>query len=362
MIASWLPVRPEREVVTAWAAWLGLMVAAVALGLAAGVPAASVEAMPYVDRDGLLWPLRSWDYGWYELIAEDGYPEGLPEGDARRPYAFFPVWPAVLAAGGVVGAAGLVAALVAWLGSLAAFLGVARGMPVLGGARRAAWALACLPGSFALALSYPDGCTLAASVWACLLAQSGRWRWAAALGLLVGAARPDGVLVALPLALLAWRQRRPTALAAAAAPVVGLAAVMAGFWWRSGTPRAFTSAQELWGRDGPTGLLDLPGDALTGAAGYKGPLDIAIAVLAVALCVAVWRRGPTWRPWALYAVAIVGVSLLSGSVDSIGRHAAAAFPLAWVAADSRLLARRPVALAGLAVNVVLAATVMRLLP
>jgi hypothetical protein len=64
------------------------------------------------------------------------------------------------------------------------------------------------PTSFILLAGYADALTLVLVVWAVVFARQERW-WAAAIcGAMAGAARPSGVLVAIPLFLLAWQSRR----------------------------------------------------------------------------------------------------------------------------------------------------------
>lgn len=347
------PAASARAGLAVWAPWAAGVVALVAaLVLTGAIASGPASGMPGVVREGLLWPLRSWDAAWYGRIAERGYPD-----DVAREWAFLPLWPALLR----LGPDGLVGAALVALGSAAAVAGVAASRDLVPGggpaaARRTAVALVALPGSFALLLAYPDATALACAVWAVLLARrDGRRALGGALLLGVAAAllRPNGLLVALPLLWL-WRTApRPLRLLAGLAPLVAAAAWHAYAWRRTGEPTAFAQAQRLWGRgDGPPGLveqlLDVP------STGHVQTLaEAAIAVLAVALLGVLWRRGRAFRPWAIYAAAVLALSLGSGSFQSIGRQALLAFPLAWAAADHpRLRSRRVVAL-GLALNAAL---------
>src|SRR5262249_12151655 len=143
-------------VLLVWAVWLAAVAGFVVLAVATGAIASGPHhGMPGVARDGPLWPLRSWDFAWYRQIADHGYPAGR----VSREDAFFPLWPLLLSALRPLGSS-LAAALVAVPASALAFLGVAHLAPE---PRRAAVALACLPGSFALLLLYPDGLALAAA-------------------------------------------------------------------------------------------------------------------------------------------------------------------------------------------------------
>src|ERR1051326_7191382 len=190
-----------------------------------------------------LFPFFSWDFGWYNAIAHHGYP---PVAD--RFYAFFPLWPWLLRASGSIADWKLAGGLTV-VGSGLAFLGVAAGSPA-GRPRQAAIALACWPGSCLLLLAYPDGLALAAAVWAAVLFTRERPVFAAPLGAAAALPRPNGFLIALPLALLS-RGRGWAYKLAALAPVAAAASVEIFFWERSDRVGAFFHAQKLWGRSGP---------------------------------------------------------------------------------------------------------------
>jgi hypothetical protein len=331
-----------RGVLAVWAIWLAAVTGLVALAVATGAIASGAHhGMPGVVRDGPLWPLRSWDFAWYRRIAEHGYPAGR----VAREDAFFPLWPLLLAALRPLGSS-LAAALVAVPASALAFLGVARLAPE---PRRAAVALACLPGSFTLLLLYPDGLALAAAAGACLLASRGRAVPASLLGALAAVARPNGFLTCLPLAILLWRRRDArSALMAAALPVAAAAAVHVYLWRHTGHLLAFRDAQRAWGRHGPSGLvtsvLDVPSTHHV-----QTLAELAIALVAVALCVRLFRTGLA-VPWGWFAAAVLALSLLSGSYQSIGRQALLAFPLAFAAADAARGRERLLVGLGIAVN------------
>jgi hypothetical protein len=371
-----------------WFVWLGAILAAVGIGLAAG---AYTWAPGWIEHKGL-WPLFAWDFNWYRLIAYAGYPEAA----GGRQYAFFPLWPRLLDALGmhrdVAGSAAL-----AWASSAAAFYGIAAGTPR---ARlRSALALACWPGSFALVLAYPDALALAAAAWAAALALRGKPLAAGILGAVAALARPNGVLIALPLAWLA-RGKGVRGWLGAALPVAAAAAVEAYFWARSDRATVFFDAQRLWGRKGPsgisawadhvggvlerhgllTGLLALAAVValllawrrfglwptaigayvcavpvlLAATSSLQGFVDSARAALVLPLLVVLWRLGPRYRPWAAFATVVVALLLLSGTIQSFGRQSLFAFPVFWAIADGpRWLRFPPLAALGFAANIAL---------
>jgi hypothetical protein len=392
-----VPGRSEDVAVgLVWLAWLGAVLTTVALGLAAG---AYTLGVGWSIHHGL-WPLFAWDYNWYHLVAYLGYPDG----HGGRQYAFFPLWPELIRASGSVPDVVFSAAL-AWAAAAGAFYGVAAGPA---GRLRSALALACWPGSFALLLAYPDAVALASAAWAAALALRGRPVTAGLLGTVAALARPNGALIALPLALLA-RGRGWRAWLCAAMPVAAAAGVEGYFWARSGSATVFFDAQKLWGRSGPSklgdwighlyGLLErhglLLGLLFVGAAAavalvssrfgpwptvivayccavplllaatqsLQGFVDSVRAALILPLLVVLWRLGPRYRPWAAFATAVVGLLLLSGTIQSFGRQSLFAFPVFWALADGpRWLRSPPLAALGFASNLGLALLLTRFAP
>jgi hypothetical protein len=375
-----VPRRDALRIAVVWAVWLGAILVTVAVGLGAG---AYTRRVGWTVGRGL-WPLFAWDFNWYRRIAESGYPTV----HSAREYAFFPLWPLLIRWSSSIPDA-VAAAALAWPASAVAFLGVAGGLPRE--RLRSALALACWPGSFALLLAYPDALALAAAAWAAALAVRGRFFSAGLSGAVAALARPDGFLIALPLAWLGWRHDRRSGLYAML-PAAAAAAVEGYFWDRSGNARVFVDAQRLWGRNGPSrvgdwahhlgtaldrhalliGLLVLcSAAALVLAWRQRGPLPTAIGAYACAVAVALtgtkslgglvdsfraglvlpllvvlWRLGERYRPWAAYATLVVVLLFLSGVMQSFGRESLYAFPIFWAIADGPPLLRKPV-LAGL---------------
>lgn len=348
-----------RAAARIWLTWVAAIVALLGVLRATGYVGAPAPGRPF----GFLWPLFSWDYDLYRYIAQHGYtPFPSPT------FAFFPVWPAVLWLGGA-----WLALVLVLLSSLAAFVGVALLNPD-GDARGAAIALACWPGSFALALAYPDALAIAAATWACLCAARGRWWAAALLGALCAAARPPGVLIAIPLFATSRR--------AAAATVAAAVAVHAFFWARSGVPDAFVRAQAGWGRHGLASRPWLVLSVLACAcvvvfARRLRPLAFAAAVAFVVARTRSWQAATealraafaiplavvvarTWTIWGWYVGAVLAASLASGSIQSFGRQALLAFPIAWAAA--RTLRSRWLAAAGATANAALLLTLTHFAP
>jgi hypothetical protein len=75
------------------------------------------------------------------------------------------------------------------------------------------------PTTFILFAGYAESLALALLVWAVIFGRSARWEAAAACGFFAGLARPSGVLVCIPLAIMALRSRQARALVVALTPL-----------------------------------------------------------------------------------------------------------------------------------------------
>jgi len=217
-----------------------------------------------------------WDAVWYLRIAEDGY-DSRPEAPA-----FFPLYPLLMR--GLAPAVGgtLVAAVaISLLASFAAFYLLHRLATHEAGAlagRRAVLYLALSPMALFLAAAYGEALFLAlalASVWAArrgVLWQAGMWGGLAALS------RPTGLVLLVPLAVIAVSQAgglraalRPRSLWLALVPA-GTAAYACYLWAALGDPLRFASVQDVWHRSTGTPLHGL-WDAL--AAGVAAVRQLA---------------------------------------------------------------------------------------
>lgn len=246
----------------------------------------------------VIGPLARWDAVWYVDIAEVGYPTDYPPRTA-----FFPLYPVLLRIGGWLVGSPMVAGLL--LSFACAFVGAMLfhrltdrelGRPA---ANAATWALLAFPGSMWFTAVYSEGLFLLLSVGCLLAARQNAWLLAGVLGALASATRSAGVVLMVPLALIAWDQyrqrprprdpraeiswrqwpwRRP-AIAVASVPVGLLAYVLVliaiGHSWST----SFDQQQE-WGREnvGPiSGLLRAIGAAGDGVAQLLGTAPEASA-------------------------------------------------------------------------------------
>jgi hypothetical protein len=158
---------------------------------------------------------------WYLHIAKHGY-------DVPMTVIFYPLYPVAIR-----GVSWLVSPIAGALlvSTVAAFFFLWGLLRLAGddlsndGRRLLLCFLAAWPTSFILFTGYAEALTLALVVWAVVFARGGCW-WAATIcATLAGAARPSGVLVVVPLLILALRSKRPQSAIVLLSPAGWL-----GYW------------------------------------------------------------------------------------------------------------------------------------
>jgi hypothetical protein len=292
-----------------------------------------------------------WDSEYYLGIAEFGY-------SMRSEHvAFFPLYPVLISSlAPVLGhdyvLSGVVVSSLAYFVALVYLFKLAAwefGEEVAG---RTILYLAVYPMALFLLAVYTESLFLAVTVAAFYHARRGEWTAAGLAALLAGVTRPNGMLLAFPLAYEAWRQLgsgprriraafpRPLAgrlLAVAAAPV-GLLVWSAYLARLTGDPLAFVHRLDVppWER-----VRSPPWATLATAVEYLGsadlsPLsravnttDLVVAVLLILACVVAWWRLP--RAYAVY-LTVSTLLLLSTTVarwplQSLPRYSVVLFPV-----------------------------------
>ena len=328
------------------AAWLGtrlLVFATAAAAQLVGIP--DRDWRPGFGRHPFELLVR-WDGHWYRTIAQHGYL--LVPGYHSDP-AFFPLFPVILRGLAEVGlpetVGGLVLANAGFLVGLLAVHALVREWLPEEDARRAAVYAALFPFGYVFSMAYPEGLALAAVALAGVFAYRRRWAACAIAALCAGLLRPEGLLIAMPLAVLAARRpvrgsRREGTLAAAAvlAAPAGVLSFSLYQWWALGDPLAWTRAEHTWHRrfDG----ISVWRSALELVPGHASPWiyrDVAAcAVYLAALHVA--RRAGVPNGWIAGAAGIVLLPILTGSFLSDDRYGVLAVP---VYAGFAVLGRRP---------------------
>lgn len=205
--------------------------------------------------------LMSWDGAWYERIVTDGYPRSVPANvtfymeEARA--AFFPVYPylsrlidVVLPGGPSVAMLG-VNLVLGWVAVWACGC-LARELWGTEVAAAAMVVVALFPGSFVFSMAYSEATMLALAAGALTMMLQHRWAWAAVLGMLATATRPNAVALVWAGAAMVWvlrtdrTQRRHAALSAVVIPV-GFVLTQWLIGWRANEPGVWFRVQrEAW--------------------------------------------------------------------------------------------------------------------
>jgi len=288
----------------------------------------------------------------------DGY-KWDPEVTGQQNIAFMPALPMLMRFGGrLIGGhplwAGQVLVLAACLWAFVYVYRLARS--ALGDADRAAWAVALLAAyPFAVFYSavYTESIFLLCAAGAFYHVGRGEYLRTAAFALLCGFARPNGFLLAVPIALAAlwpaasaaWlgggigrgsrlagalRASLP-AMTAASAAVLGVLVFSAFIYSMTGRPFAWLEAHAAWGRTFGTWVSQGPFQEL-GRGGLYGytrsqPIDAVNFLAVLGALAAIW---PVTRRFGVAYGAFLAVNLIppltSGGLLSIGRVTAAMFP------------------------------------
>lgn len=331
-------------------------------------PAGWTSPFDSAALNALVAPGARFDSAWLLEVANHGY-------EAPGTPAFFPLYPALTAAGGwLFGSDVLAGLLLSALASVGAIYLLHRLVALDFGtdiARRTVWIVACLPTSFTLTALYTEALFLLLSVGAIHAARLGRWQLAAVAGALAATTRSAGVLLALPLLILyLWGPRadrppdripgglvpsyrlRPGVLAAAA-PLLGVLGFVAFMVISRGEPLAMLDAQQLWERSfepltaippalvaAGTGLVDLvAGTHLFAHSPNPRGMGAVNLFLLGAFALSAWLAVRSIRllppAYTAYAFASLALPLTSPALEqplmSIARFAMVAFPL-WITA------------------------------
>lgn len=160
---------------------------------------------PHGLHYALLGIWQRFDTLWYLRIAEHGY-------DQPMAVVFYPLYPLTIRLGSYLMSPIAAALLISTIAAFFVFWGMLR---VAGselsevGDFRALFLFCVWPTGFMLFAGYTESLTLALMVWAIAFARDARWDVAAVCGLLAGLARSAGVLIFVPLAVMALRSRQP---------------------------------------------------------------------------------------------------------------------------------------------------------
>ena len=305
-------------------------------------------AMPF-ESAKFVETFAAWDSGWYFDIAQRGY-YWSPTGQSSL--AFFPLYPLLMRALAWPFGGGDRAL---WLSGISLsyaclFLGLAvlhrLTATTFGGdreaARRTVLYVAVFPFAYFFTQVYTESLFLLTTVSAVAAAVASRWGWAGLFGALAALTRPNGILIAVPLGLLALAGR--PRLAELARRAVGLLLVPLGFaaycafsWRLSGDPLGWLHAQAQWGytvgnRPWVELMRLLDGLEKQGLYGYFFSDPLApyyflhgmVALVFVALVPSVFTR--VGVALGAYLAVSLYVPLTGNALEGVGRYAATLFP------------------------------------
>jgi hypothetical protein len=205
--------------------------------------------------------LLGWDGGWYQIIADHGYgpkPTHWPPGlGGWTTLPFFPLFPALWRVLVSIGFPHTVAVVL--IGAAATFVAMwgtwrlAERHVTERVARHAVWLVGLLPGSLTFAMAYPDAIYLAGTVWAFLLVERQQYAIAGVAAAVATAARPNGIVVLVPLAIalagaaqLSRSAKFKAALSVTVPSVVFFLSWCTFLWIWMGDPLAFLTAKGAW--------------------------------------------------------------------------------------------------------------------
>ena len=320
--------------------------------------------------DGVIGPWLYWDTKYYVEISEHGYraeDRAVFEAGGETAAAFFPGYPLVVAAVGMLGVStGFALVGVTFLAGLGATIVLHRLFTLQmsrAASRRATLAIALFPWSyFLVAAAYPEALFLFLAGAAFLLVEHDRPIAAGLLAALASATRLIGIGLVLGLAIRVaerrgalrfegWRPRLDRSLlrrrdAGVLVGASGLAAWMVVCWVRYGDPLAFSTAQRGWSQGFglrswlKLGLIDQLQHNQDRFFVTRLLLQGLVMVLFALALPAVWRR--FGAGYGTYAVVAVALPLLgSANFASNGRFALMAFPVFAVAGERLARERAP---------------------
>jgi len=275
--------------------------------------------LPPLSDKGIWFPLvgvwQHWDACWYSKIATFGYEPGVSS------TTFFPLLPFSMSAiavltGGNVALAGIVVNAVAFILALTGLYQLVASDVDAEVARRTVLYTAIFPAAFFFLAPFTESLFLAGAVWAIAGARRGRWDIVLIAGIVAGLARPQGLLLVLPLGWEAirevrsrvrpdaWRAIRPrdlVPLPVALAPALAYGAFVA--YTAVVVGRSYFAAHADWAATSVTLPWDVAQSAISYALSHHAPvvaLNVGLLLLFALLALGGIRRLPL--SYALYTL------------------------------------------------------------
>jgi hypothetical protein len=270
----------------------------------------------------LLGVWERFDTLWYIHIAQRGYQNPAS-------VVFFPLYPSLIRVSSFLIPPISGALLIATVSAFFVFFGLqelwSQDYPQAL-ARQSAIICSLWPGSFALFAGYADSLVFALIVWSLVLARRQRWILAAILGLAGSLTKAVGVVVVVPLLIMAIRQRKAGALAVLMIPFGP--AIFWGYLNRADGPTFEAAYAEYWRTVMAPPWITL-GHALAQLS-PRSPDGMLILTLSLLLAVAVLAAASRARiEYLIYAAAAILIFLCKETkvpLQSMIRYLLIVFP------------------------------------
>ncbi len=284
--------------------------------------------------------LQTWDTQQYIHISVHGYDRSDPMGPA-----FWPLWPACIAAGRLIGLPTLVSAMILSnafsLAGLLAFHALVADEKGSGVADLALAAQLAWPAAFFFLLPYSESLFFLLVVVLFLGLQRENVPLETASAFLLPLARAAGAFVLVPLAVDAWQKKSRRALLPVAGVIAGLLLYFGVMALAAGDPlAAFAGQAHYVTHPSLANLVDMPRfvHALVAPANVRAMsaalVDRALFVGYLALLPVVWKWNRTWF-WLALVLGVIPA--MTQTFASFSRYALVIFPI--FAAAGGLLAR-----------------------
>jgi hypothetical protein len=294
-----------------------------------------------------------YDSGWYQNIARNGY---RAADGGRSNLAFFPLYPMLMRhVGRLFGTrafdyylGGIVISWLAFFGAMVMLYRLASLDVSPQEAERALWYAAIFPFAFFYGVVYTESLFLLLAVTAFYGFRTRRWILGGLAGALLGATRPNGLLIWPALALVAWNaagEDRSNRWWAAVSLLVVPAGFLAYGWYNyhlSGHWFEWYAALQRWGYEPGSNsfgvYIELGRALVTRPVAFlmgerNAPYDLlnaSAAALALIAIPFVWRR--FGAAYALFMGLNLYVPLSTGQFEGLGRYCTVLFPLfIWLA-------------------------------
>jgi hypothetical protein len=304
------------------------------------------------ENEFLNLPAR-WDTGWYMDVATDGYKWMPARSTVQQNIAFFPMYPMLMRYGSLFLGRELMwtGVLISWVSFFCALVYLYRLARERFDAERALAGIALLatyPFALFFSTAYTESLFLLALVGAFYHFERGELWQTACWAIVAGLSRPNGCLLAVPLALIAvrplwpfnWRQLRwgdwmgiADRIAVAALPGVAMLCYSTYIYFLTGHPLRWASQNAAWGRvyRGLDALFAEQAQTISdhGLYTYAATRTVdALHIVAVLfIIVSVW---PVFRRIGLPYAVLLGINivppLLMGGLTSMGRVTSVLFP------------------------------------